>query len=165
MYHDRQDEKQVIKTIRLKASDLDAVRQLLGQLLGHFETDRVDIGQDTDGAATPGALLKLAQMMLLARQARAHFFKAPMFGEPAWEMLLALYINHDGGSRQSIGRLSAVSGAPPTTALRWLDYLEKEQLVARNPNPTDRRSDFVELTDRGRSAMEAYLSETLGSVA
>jgi DNA-binding MarR family transcriptional regulator len=54
-----------------------------------------------------------------------------------------------------------LSGAPPTTALRWLDYPEKEKLVAREPNPTDRRTEFVEITEKGRSAMAQYLFETL----
>jgi len=35
--------------------------------------------------------------------------------------------------------------------------------VIREPNPTDRRSDFVELTDKGRATMERYLCETLNS--
>ncbi len=86
-----------------------------------------------------------------------------MFGEPAWDMLLALYVSSVDGPRHSVGRLGTLSGAPQTTALRWLDYLVMEKLVVRTPNPTDRRSDFVELSDKGRNALEKYLSEELES--
>ena len=80
-------------------------------------------------------------------------------------MLLELYINKDFGTRHSVGRLCDLSGAPPTTALRWLDYLEKETLVAREPHPTDRRTEFVEITEKGCTAMARYLFETLALLA
>ena len=48
-----------------------------------------------------------------------------MFGEPAWDMLLALYFTEDAGPRQTVGRLIKMSNAPTTSALRWVHYLEK----------------------------------------
>jgi predicted transcriptional regulator len=164
MYHERQDEKQVTRTIHLRTSDLAALQQLLSQLVASHDADRptdlsvsVDSGQPED----PGHCAALARRVIAARRLRSEFFKTPMFGEPAWDMLLGLYAYAAEGPRQSVGRLSTLSGSPATTALRWLDYLVKEQLVIRQPNPTDGRSDFVEMTDKGRSLMERYLSETL----
>ncbi|MES2137031.1 MAG: MarR family transcriptional regulator [Pseudomonadota bacterium] len=109
-------------------------------------------------------MLDFARDMLLARRGRLKIFNRAMFGEPAWDMLLALYIGQVEGPRRSVSGLSSLSGAPATTALRWLDYLDKEQLVVRHANPTDRRSDFVELTDKGRTMMERYLSGTIQTV-
>ena len=83
-----------------------------------------------------------------------------MFGEPAWDMLLLLYIN-ESGPRQSISRLADKSGGSRTTALRWIDYLEGQGLIGRANHPNDRRIAFAELTDKGRAAIELYLSETL----
>jgi DNA-binding MarR family transcriptional regulator len=85
-----------------------------------------------------------------------------MFGEPAWEMLLLLYIA-DGEARVGISRLGELAGASKTTALRWLDYLEGQKLIQRDTHPTDRRTVFVGLSDKGRRAIEAYLSGTLPS--
>lgn len=82
-----------------------------------------------------------------------------MFGEPAWEMLLALYVA-EGGPRQTVSCLAKLSGAPKATALRWMDYLSQAKLIRRDLHPTDKRVVFVELTDHGRSRVEAYLSET-----
>jgi len=71
---------------------------------------------------------------------------------------LALYVEHQG-RRLNLAQLTDLVGLAPTTGLRWIEYLEEQQLVERKPQPTDRRGMFVELTDKGKSAMEAYLSE------
>lgn len=84
-----------------------------------------------------------------------------MFGEPAWDMLLALYILDVSGQRQTTGALMQFSGAPITTARRWLDYLVGNGLVLRSHHPTDQRVMFVGLTDKGRNALDLYYSETV----
>jgi DNA-binding MarR family transcriptional regulator len=163
MRHDRQDERQVVTSIPLNGSELDAIRRLLGQLLAKQDSGGLDIApyvHESRAQETSVEDVAMARRIVARRRLRSQFFKKPMFGEPAWDMLLALYAGSVDGPRQSVGRLSAASGSPATTALRWLDYLVKEQLVVRAASPTDGRSDFVELTDKGRSAMERYLSET-----
>ncbi len=79
-----------------------------------------------------------------------------MFGEPAWDMLLALYIT-ETGPRQTVGKISEMSGAPASSAYRWLQYLERERLILREPHLTDRRVIYVELTSKGRETVEGYL--------
>ena len=167
-HQSRYREEQIIKTIRLSDSDLEALRQVLGQLVVHsdsFDPDVPPIACNSESQVNSAQMLKLARNILVARRRRARMFSKSMFGEPAWDMLLTLYAGLAEGPRHSIGRLTRLSGAPPTTALRWLDYLEKKRLVVREPNPTDRRSDFVSLTEDGRSMMDQYLSETLQSAA
>jgi DNA-binding MarR family transcriptional regulator len=166
VYQNRHREEQVIKTISLSDSDLDALRQVLGQLLVNpatVTTNTPPAAANSENQVDPVRLVNLARSILLARRRRNKVFNKAMFGEPAWDMLLTLYADMAEGPHHSVSRLSALSGAPPTTALRWLDYLEKERLVIREANPTDRRSDFVELTDKGRATMERYLCETLNS--
>ena len=80
--------------------------------------------------------------------------------EPGWDILLTLYTEEDR-TRFQISRLLDASGSPATTGLRWLEYLEAQQLVCRQSNPTDARSYFIELTDKGRSGLDSYFSETL----
>lgn len=112
------------------------------------------------GQISPGRLRDRAGEILSNRRRRHDIFGKAMFGEPAWDMLLLLYaIEH--GERQTIGRLGDLAGASKTTALRWFDYLEAQKLVQRDPHPTDKRAAFVELTDKGRDALELYLSGTL----
>jgi DNA-binding MarR family transcriptional regulator len=105
-------------------------------------------------------LVRRARQIVLARRKRIKLFGRSMFREPAWEMLLALYLAATG-PRLTIGRLTAAAGAPMTTALRWIEYLEGQKLVTRESHPTDRRAVFVELSEKGRALMELYLYETL----
>jgi DNA-binding MarR family transcriptional regulator len=147
-------------------ADLRRIEEILRELLAQFE---VLVLANRKFAAPRGGIQhaemqKLALCIAHARRARIPIFNRSMFGEPAWDMLLELFINVDYGARHSVGRLCDLSGAPPTTALRWLDYLEKEKLVSRQANPTDRRTEFVEITDKGRSALEQYVSGTLESL-
>ena len=100
------------------------------------------------------AYLDLARKAFIARRRRSQHFKKGMFGEPAWEILLALYIRDTSGGRLTITRLTDMIGLPPTSGLRWLDYLEKEHLVERESHPTDLRAFFVHLTDKGRTSMD-----------
>jgi len=83
-----------------------------------------------------------------------------MFGEPGWDILLILY-TEENTNRLQVSRLVTASGSPATTGLRWLDYLESQQLVCRQKHPTDRRIELVELTDKGRTALDSYFSETV----
>jgi DNA-binding MarR family transcriptional regulator len=163
MYHDRGENEQVVRTVSLSGPDFEAVRQLLVQLLSAQTVQSESQPSQNRWDKDPRSLVEFAKRILEARRRRTECLSKPMFGEPAWDMLLALYTSGNDQARHSVTRLTAVSGAPPTTALRWLDYLQKERLVSRQPNPTDGRSDFVELTDKGRSAMDTYLSGTLES--
>lgn len=105
------------------------------------------------------ALYQMARATMKSRRLRARFMPGPMFGEPAWDMLLALYIVDKRGARETISKLCLSSGAPATTALRWLDYLQQHKLVARRQSSTDRRVVFIDLTDLGREAVESYFAE------
>jgi DNA-binding MarR family transcriptional regulator len=86
-----------------------------------------------------------------------------MFGEAAWDMMLVLYVTEKSNARYTVNGLVELAGVPPTTALRWLDYLEQQELVARSPNPTDKRVYYVEITDKAREAIEAYFSHVIAN--
>jgi DNA-binding MarR family transcriptional regulator len=101
-------------------------------------------------------LVARAQAFHAERNRRARFFNRSIFGEPAWDMLLSLYIMD--GRPLSAGQLANMIGAPQTTALRWLQYLEKEGFVARSTDPDDRRFTRIGLLDQGRQLLDAYFS-------
>lgn len=100
-----------------------------------------------------------ARAVLKTRQLRARHFNKAMFAEPAWDILLLLYLADFSEARQSVGHLADLIETPPTTVSRWVGYLEKENLVARIDHPTDRRIVFIQLTDQGRSALDGFLNE------
>jgi DNA-binding MarR family transcriptional regulator len=83
-----------------------------------------------------------------------------MLGEPAWDILLALYTREDQ-LHPTVASLAAVICAPETSTARWLDYLEGQRFIVRESHPTDRRSVIARLTENGRVALEGYFSEVL----
>ena len=100
------------------------------------------------------------QFCRIERASNVMIFSRSMFGEPGWELLLALYAA-DAGLRPTIGKLAQLAELPTTTALRWLSYLEDQRLIVREEHPTDARTAFVELTDKARECFQVYLSDTL----
>jgi DNA-binding MarR family transcriptional regulator len=102
-----------------------------------------------------------ARQVRFSRHRRREFFDRNLFGEPAWEILLTLYVIDRDQRRLSSRDLSKHANLALTTALRWLDYLEEQDLITRKTNPFDRRVVYVELSDKGRAAMDHYLAEML----
>lgn len=92
-----------------------------------------------------------------ARQMRVRHLDENLFGEPAWDMLLDLFINKSNGIRTSVKSLCVASHVPETTALRWIGLLIDASLVARENDNTDRRRVFISLTPHGLSAIRRYL--------
>jgi DNA-binding MarR family transcriptional regulator len=169
MFHDPDQKAQAEpKTVILSARDVRDAKRLLSVLSGD-QRPASDLS-DASASTTPGfidreVLIERARQIYLARRRRHRIFGKSMFGEPAWDVLLVLYIAEHAGPRYTIGRLTQVAGLATTTSLRWLDYLEGQRLIARDSHPTDKRAVFVEITDKGLHEMDSYLSETLTTEA
>jgi DNA-binding MarR family transcriptional regulator len=104
-------------------------------------------------------MLARAGGLLRCRRARSRQFGSAMFGETAWDMLLTLYVSDV--EAMTLSHLAQLVEAPPSSALRWIEYLEAQRLARRDAHPSDRRSALVKLTDKGRASLELYLTETL----
>ena len=103
-------------------------------------------------------LIRLAYQTYNARRARDRMVGTRLFGEPAWDMLLALYCLPPRGEFLSVTGLSYASNVIPTTGLRWQKMLTDEGLIERGPQGVDRRKQFVRLTDSGRDLMNRLLA-------
>lgn len=153
------------RTITLSQQDVRAARRLLKLLL--HEDLKTSVGQPLEGSVRPvgdtsrAALVARAREEFGNRRRRTSIFERSMFGEPAWDMLIALYILDVSGPRQTTGALMQFSGAPITTARRWLDYLVANGFAVRSHHPTDQRVMFVSLSEKGRDALDLYYSETV----
>ena len=93
-------------------------------------------------------------------RSRREFFDGDLFGEPAWDILLDLYICEKKGERVSITAACLGAGVPETTALRWLKQLEKGGLLLREADRRDARRSFIRLSELGYAKMTAYLKPT-----
>ena len=167
MFHNQSSEADAARTIALSRKDMLAARRLLRLLLGvdREASKRRRQEPPTRREADVGrtALIARAREEFENRRRRIATFGQSMFGEPAWDMLLALYILDVSGQRQTIGSLLDYSGTPPTTAKRWLDFLYAHDLVRREPHPTDRRTAFISLTAKAREKLDLFYSETVAT--
>ena len=103
-------------------------------------------------------LLAKARLVASSRRAREQYFHRDLFGEPAWDMLLALYVTEEAEARFTVSKLAECIGVPLSTAVRWVNMLEERGLIGRFDHPTDRRIIFIQLLDKGRNALDAYLA-------
>lgn len=92
-------------------------------------------------------LEKCHKIYSLRRNRDQIFGKTGMFCDPAWDILLDLYMGYLRGDRISVTSVGIAACAPITTALRWLSILEKDGLVQREHDPADGRRMFVTLTE------------------
>lgn len=102
-------------------------------------------------------LTRVAITFYRARQMRARYLEENLFGEPAWDMLLDLFINKSNRIKTSVKSLCVASHVPETTALRWIGLLIDASLVYRENDNTDRRRVFICLTPRGLAAIRHHL--------
>ncbi|MCB1184336.1 winged helix-turn-helix transcriptional regulator [bacterium] len=107
----------------------------------------------------------------VSRQLADHLrARSEAVGAPPTESHLVSYLG--SYAPVTIGRLVAVFGHNKSTLTGMLDRLEQAGLAARTPNPDDRRSFLVDLTDAGRAVaarirgqleeVEAALDTALG---
>lgn len=109
--------------------------------------------------------VELARQTYADRRRRPKIFSNDdLFGEPAWDILLDLFIAAKERRRVSVTSACIGSAVPSTTALRWITILEREGLLLREADPADARRIYVKLTARGYAAMVEYFSQASRSV-
>lgn len=127
---------------KITSSDLEAAGRVIRSV-----SRIVEPAKPAEGIASVDAL-HLAKDLKAMRLIRNSMFTADLFGEPAWDMLLALFIARSEQYRLKISDLTLESNVPATTALRWIETLVKENLARKVANPRDARSTFIEMTDQ-----------------
>lgn len=137
---------------------VDDLLAIAARLKGAAEaTAQADGGASPASSGLPRNHLALARKTYALRRKRASIFGNPdLFGEPAWDILLDLYIAQGEGKDVSVSSACIGSAAPPTTGLRWLGVLAQEGLVVRENDPADHRRVLVRLTAAGQAAMDRF---------
>lgn len=103
-------------------------------------------------------LVNLACWIYDMRRSRSRYFHNSLFGEPVWDMLLALFCLPARGERLTVTGLCHAANAPMTTGLRWTQLMEQKRLIERVPDPFDGRRVHVRLTQYGEQLMRDYLT-------
>ena len=96
----------------------------------------------------------VVETIIRQRSMRTAHLPADLLGDPAWDMLLALYLGELKQRGITTAALCAAAGVSQTGGARWIDALVAEDLCARTAGP-----ERVRLTERGSKAMRAYVVE------
>lgn len=148
------DERRAIGTIA------DQLAQLARALRATGHPDGPALAQAPSLGLSKGDYLAIAERRYQERRRRTALFGNPdLFGEPAWDILLDLYIAYARGLPVSVSSACIGSAVPATTGLRWLGILQEEGLVVRGHDPNDQRRIHVRLSNEGVRRMEHFLRE------
>lgn len=128
----------------------EVVRQHIGDdaiIGGHLSSER------------RAEFARQARQLYANRRRRTEIFaNTELFGEPAWDILLDLYVAHSERKSVSVSSACIGSAAPPTTGLRWLGLLAEHDLVMREHDASDQRRVIVRLTEKGLRAMDEFFA-------
>ena len=142
------DARQLQRTIEALTKTVDLLRSRLAE----------PARATRPGDAPAAGLERAVQIEICNRALRSSFFDPDFFCDPAWDMLLDLFLQQSLGRRVCVSSLCIASCAPSSTALRWIRALEEADLVERSRDPADGRRVFVRLTAAGHAKIAGYLA-------
>jgi DNA-binding MarR family transcriptional regulator len=104
-------------------------------------------------------LFDVAVAIQAVRRRRDALFGRDLFGEPAWDILLDLYVAERSGRTLALSTVGALAGVPQTTAFRWMNQLLERGYIVRRADPHDARRGFIHLSPTGQTLLEALLMD------
>lgn len=155
--------------LRAKARRLIAAANELLAIAHELEqTDAEQRSDDTPASNAPKdspVWAEVARSAYRERRRRHDVFNDPnLFGEPAWDILLDLFIAAKERKRLPVTSACIGAAVPATTALRWLTVLEEKGLILRENDLSDARRVFVRLSTDGYEKMVSYFSDIAGDM-
>jgi DNA-binding transcriptional ArsR family regulator len=104
-------------------------------------------------------LAEIAGREYRARRSREGYFDRKLLGEPAWDIMIDLFIQQSSGKTVSVTSAAIASQVPVTTALRHLAALQKAGLVERMRSAADARVKLLRLTREGYMRVGSWLMD------
>lgn len=163
------------KSEYLKILDgMDGIEQIIREMRGSITSSTTSMivspparsDENVSGVRRPdAALARFARKIYLACRDREKGIKAGLLHDPAWDILLDLYIAHAQGQHISVTGAGLAGQVPESTALRWVSVLEKAGMLKRQADRNDKRRHFVLLSDSGLSYMRGALTSIADRMA
>lgn len=142
---------------RERRDSIDEIARRLDELL----RDMADVSSPAEAKAGPKvAVLDSARRFWRARRERERIFGSALAADPAWDILLNLFISTGEGREATIASASAATGLPEPLVLRCIAHLAEAKLVARQARQSDEKITFLTLTDRAVTMISEYLDRT-----
>ena len=108
-------------------------------------------------------MLAFTRRMIGERYRRFQFFDGHLFSDPAWDIMLELFVAEIETREVPVTNLCFTSNVPDTTVLRWIKTLCHEGLVVRHKDKVDKRRVLVQLTRPAADAMRRYVEEQMAA--
>jgi Mn-dependent DtxR family transcriptional regulator len=109
-------------------------------------------------AVKPGSPADQARQLYRQRRQRDEALGSDLFGEPAWDLLLDLYIARSQQRPVSVMSASVALGVPAEATWAWVSRLEEHGLVERPYQSQEGALTLVALSDAGFERMTRLLS-------
>lgn len=114
--------------------------------------------QTSESVLIEGSLPDRARKIYKLRRKREKSFGDKLFADPAWDILLDLFIAKSEGRLTRVSSVCIASAAPLTTGLRHLSHLVDRGLVVRALSQDDSRVVHVELSKEAEELMANLLN-------
>lgn len=131
---------------------IDEIAERLDGLLRTVaEVPRLETPETLNDAA-----IKAARRAWQARRERERIFGPSLVADPAWDILLTLFLGHADRREVTVFSVCSATAVAEWTVLRWITNLVEAKLVTRQSGGRDARSISLMLTKRGMSLMCEY---------
>lgn len=115
-----------------------------------------DTAQNAD-AATLLAVKKATDLIEITKRRSRLVSAANLFADPAWFILLDLFVRQHSGLDTSVSSACHASFSPVTTALRHIAILTERNIIVRRFDPRDQRRVYLELTEETKDEIQRIL--------
>ncbi|MDB5701090.1 MAG: hypothetical protein JWL66_1289 [Sphingomonadales bacterium] len=144
-----------LSQIPLSSTELKDLRSLLER--EKRRQGLTSISDFTDRSDEQVDHARLAERIYRARRDRERLFDDSIFADPAWDLLLDLFVRSERKEQVSISSACHAASVPEATALRYLKALTEKNYVERVSHPNDKRSTTLKMTLFGRNLMIEWL--------
>ena len=116
---------------------------------------RVLLLQDPHSPEAGQTLRAVAERLYAERRKRDEYFPPSLFGEPAWDLLLTLFIARDDGRAVPLAEAYEAARVDARHGPTLIEKLIASGLVTRSHN----RGNALRLTDHGMDRLSDYLAD------
>lgn len=128
-----------------------------------MSTQPINPSNDGDEPISEADLAQLARRISHWRRRRDALLDPIIFADPEWDILLDLYAQSGFGRRISMSSLCIAAAVPATTALRCINAMVDQGVLAKSRDANDARRVLVELTEETRAKMRSWLLQVAAS--
>jgi DNA-binding MarR family transcriptional regulator len=123
----------------------------------------IELSKSEESDASNSIFDSIRDIELLIRRSRDRAFPVGYFSDAAWDILLEIDHAERNGRMYFLTKASADAHIPLTTALRYINRLEKDGFIVRVADCLDKRRSIVALTPLARRALSSVFDHVIKS--